>query len=755
LFGDLVRTRRRRLGLTQEDLAVKSGLGVRSLRSIEAGRTVRPRADTLRMLADALGLDSAEREAFYSVAAGGLPDAPDQTGWPTPAQLPPDVPGFAGRREYLDRLNGLLAEGGSVAGAVVISAIAGTAGVGKTALAVHWAHRVKERFPDGQLYVNLRGFDPAGSAVSPGEAVRAFLDALGVAPDRVPHDLDARVGLFRSLVSGRRVLVVLDNARDSDQVRPLLPGAPGCVVLVTSRNDLSALVAANGAWPMALDVLSGVEARELLTARLGGARVAAEPEGVGAIVAACARLPLALAIAAARIQQTGFRIADVGAELATAGRRLDVLDAGDRTSDVRAVLSSSYAALTPAAARLFRLLGLHRGPDISAAVAASLAADPLAEAKRRLTELIRANLLREHVTGRYGFHDLLRAYAAELCHNHDPEAERRAALTRLLDHYVHTAHAANWLVSTRREPMRLPLGSAAPGTTVNEIADRQHATAWLTVEYPNLRASLRQAADSAFDTHAWQLAWTVSDFLDLRGDWYELDTAWQIALDAARRLDHRRAAAYAHHALTNVYMCIGRYDECDHHARRAIELYAEAEDTLGQAATHRIVAAVHWRRGDPRLALAHGQQALVLYRGAGHQRGTANTLNSVGWYQAELGDQAAALASCEQALALLEHLGDRHGQAATWDTLGYAHHHLGAHARAADCYHRAIALYRHVGARQGEASSLHHLGDTHRAAGDPNAARDAWKQALEILTDLDDSDADAVRTKLQDTRNTR
>jgi transcriptional regulator with XRE-family HTH domain/tetratricopeptide (TPR) repeat protein len=744
LFGDLVRTRRRQLGLTQEDLAAKAGLGVRTLRNIEAGRILRPRPDTLRALADALGLDSAEREAFYLSTADRGPQDP---GRPTPAQLPPDVPGFAGRREHLARLGGLLSGTGSPPTAVVISAIAGTAGVGKTALAVHWAHRIRHRFPDGQLYINLRGFDPPGSAVRPAEAVRVFLDALGVAPDRVPYDPDARVNLFRSLLARRRVLVVLDNARDSDQVRPLLPGAAGCLVLVTSRNDLSGLVAADGARPLALDVLSDVEARELLAARLGREAVAAEAAAVDAIVAACARLPLALAIVAARVQWAGFRLADMAAELAAVGRRLDVLATGDGATDLRAVLSWSYGALTPAAARTFRLLGLHPGPDISAAAAASLAGEPPATARRVLTELVRANLLREGVPDRYSFHDLLREYAAGLAEHTDAEAERRAALTRLLDHYAHTAHAANWLVSTRREPMRLPLGPVAAGTTVDDVAD---AKRWLTVEHPNLRAVQRLAAESGFDAYAWQLAWTLTDFLDLRGDWPELGTVWRTALDAASRLGHRRAAAYAHHALANVGKCIGRYDECDHHAERAIALYSEVDDKPGQAATHRVMAAVYWRQGDPHRALDRAEQTLALYRAAGHERGTANALNSVAWYQIELRLHVEALANGEQALVLLERLGDRYGQAATLDTTGYAHHHLGAHERAIECFDRAIELFRGVGARHGEASALHHLGDAHRAVGDLDAARAAWTASLQIFTEIDDSDAAVVRTKLED-----
>src|SRR5439155_12904450 len=319
----------------------------------------------------------------------------------------------------LHRLDALL-DGGDAPTAVVVTAISGTAGIGKTALAVHWAHHARGRFPDGQLYVNLRGYDPAGQPVSPDEAIRGFLAALGVPPERMPPALAAQVSLYRSLLATRRVLVVLDNASDADQVRPLLPGAPGCLVLVTSRDSLVSLVAAEGARPLVLDLLPPGEARQLLTRRLDAARTAAEPDAVEDIVAACARLPLALAIAAARAATNPrLRLAALAAELR---ENLDALHGGDATSDVRAVFSSSYRTLTPPAARLFRLLSLCPGADVSAAATASLAGLPPARVRPLLAELTRAHLVSEHAAGRYTMHDLLRAYAAEQARAADPDA---------------------------------------------------------------------------------------------------------------------------------------------------------------------------------------------------------------------------------------------------------------------------------------------------------------------------------------------
>ena len=331
---------------------------------------------------------------------------------PVPAQLPPDVYGFTGRQLELDRLDALLSTPADHPTAVVISAIAGTAGVGKTATAVHWAHRVSRQFPDGQLYVNLRGFDPAGSPATPAEAVRGFLDALHIPAQRIPADLPAQIGLYRSLLGGRRMLVVLDNARDADQVRPLLPGVPGCLALVTSRNQLVSLVAVEGAHPLPLDLLTPGEARDLLARRLGAGRVAEAPDSVDAIITRCARLPLALAIVAARAATNPNVALDAFAEgLRDAPDQLDALTTGDAITDVRAVFSWSYQALEPPAARLFRLLGLCPGADIGIATVASLAGVTVAEVRPVLAELTRACLLTEQSPGRYAFHDLLRAYA--------------------------------------------------------------------------------------------------------------------------------------------------------------------------------------------------------------------------------------------------------------------------------------------------------------------------------------------------------
>jgi DNA-binding SARP family transcriptional activator/tetratricopeptide (TPR) repeat protein len=677
------------------------------------------------------------------------PPAPAASPAAVPAQLPGDVPGFAGRTDHLTRLDTVLATAAADAPtAVVITAVSGTAGVGKTALAVRWAHRVAARFPDGQLYVNLRGFDPGGQVMAPAAAVRGFLDALGVPAERIPAGLDAQAALYRSLLNGKRVLVVVDNARDADHARPLLPGTATALVVVTSRNQLTGLVAADGAHPVSLDLLSTEEARELLARRIDPGRIAAEPEAVEQIIGACARLPLALALVAARAAtHPTFGLTALSSELAAAGDRTGRLDAGDVLTQVRAVFSWSYTTLTPPTARLFRRLGLHPGPDTTAPAAASLAALPPPQTRRLLAELVRAGLLGESAPGRYGFHDLLAAYATHLTHTEDNEDEREAATVRLLDHYTHTAHTAARHLNPAREPIPVPLTPPAPGAVPEQPGDYDTALGWLDTERPVLLAAQQLAAGTGRDTHAWQLAWALDTVLNRRGRWHEWVGAWQAALPAAGRLPHP-AAAYTHRSLGQAAAMLGNRERAHTHLHHALHQFAEAGDPVGQAHTHQSLSYLWERRGRPEQALDHAQQALTLYQVADHRRGQADALNAVGWCRALLGDHTAALTYCQQALTLFEQLGDRAGQAGTWDSLGYAHHHLGHHTQAVDCYQQALTLTRDLSNRYEEGGTLTRLGDTHHADGQPEQARAAWTAALDILTSLNHPDSAVVRGKL-------
>ena len=640
---------------------------------------------------------------------------------------------------------------GDGAGAsAVIAVVSGTAGVGKTALAVQWAHRVADRFPDGQLYVNLRGYD-ADQPVTATEAVAGFLRALRVPPQDVPLTVDERAAAYRTLLAGRRMLIVLDNASSAEQVRPLVPGSAGCRVVVTSRDALGSLVATEGAHPLTLNLLTDAEAHQLLIRRLGADRVAAEPDAVQQIIVRCARLPLALAIVAARAAtHPDFPLATVAAGLSDAAGALDALDAldcGDAATDVRAVFASSYHALSAEAARLFRLLGLHAGSDLAAPAAASRAGVPVPQVHRLLNELTRAHLLTEYVPGRYTFHDLLRAYAAEQARRLDSAAERRAATHRALDHYLHTADAAASLLYPHRDPIELD--PPQPGVTAQGLGDSADALAWFTAEHAALLAAVELAADAGFDTHAWQLSRSLVNFLDGQGHWPDSAASQHAALAAATRLGNRHAQADAHRLLARVYTEMGFPTDAHNHLRRALELYEALGDSTGQAHSHHYLAALWERQSLYTLALPHALQALELYRAIGHRAGQAAALNAAGWCRAQLGDYEQALAHCTEAVAVQELIGDRFGEADTLDSIGYAHHHLGHHTQALSCYERALALHRQSGERRRQAETLAHLGDTHHAGGNAEGARRAWQHALTILDELSHPDADKVHAKLR------
>jgi DNA-binding SARP family transcriptional activator/tetratricopeptide (TPR) repeat protein len=671
---------------------------------------------------------------------------------PVPAQLPPAVYAFAGRSAELASLDAILpgtAQASSAEPAtVVISAVSGTAGVGKTALAVHWAHRVSARFPDGQLYVNLRGFDPGGPPLEPAEAVRGFLDAFGVPVALIPEGPPAQAALYRSMLAGKRVLVVLDNARDAEQVRLLLPGSPGCLAIVTSRNHLTGLVATEGAHPLVLDLLTAPDARDLLIRRLGARRVASEPDAVNDIIASCARLPLALTIAAARAATSpAFPLAVIADELRGASGALDPFDGGDLATDLRAVFSLSYRALSTGAARLFRLLGLHPGPDIAILAAASLAAIPPGQARAHLAELTRAHLLTEDSPGRYGFHDLLRAYATEQARTHDNHDTRHAAVHRVLDHYLHTGHRAAMLVRPSLEPITLT--RPEPGVIAGELATADEARHWFTTEYAMLLAAVRSAADSGFDAHAWQLAWNLTTFLHQRGLWRDQATAQHIGLAAARRAGDTTGEAHALHGLALGYARSGHFGDSCSYFQRALELFTKTGGHASQANVHSNLAWVAERLSRPVDALSHSLQALGLYRVAGHRAGQAMALNDVGYSHAQLGNYPQALTYCQQALTANQELGEHTGLAATWDSLGYIHHRCGHHQQAITCYERSLCLFRERADRCSEADTLDHLGDVHHTVGDIDAARRAWTRALCILDEIDHPDADHIRAKLR------
>jgi tetratricopeptide (TPR) repeat protein len=748
--------------LTYRELAAKTGWS-RSLIGLYLSGQALPPTDRFDVLVQLLGATPAEQGVLATIrdrveegrhagaVAGGDAGGRRDERLLVPRALPAPPPHFIGRESERRMLTQLMQAHADPGGSVAVAVIGGTAGVGKTALAVHWAHQVADHFPDGQLYVNLRGFDAAEQVMDPAEAVRCLLDALPVPPQRIPAGLDAQTALYRSLLAGRRMLIVLDNARDPGQVRPLLPGTPGCLVLVTSRNRLSGLVAADGAHPVMLDLLSPAEGRELLVRRLGAGRVDAEPDAVDEIVDRCARLPLALAIVAARAAtHPAFGLADLAGELRDTRRRWAALTNDDAATDVGSVFSWSYQALAPDAARLFRLLGLHPGPDLTAPAAASLAGLPPSDVRPLLSALTQAHLLAEPTPGRYALHDLLRDYAAEQALAVDTDEARQAASRRMLDHYLHTAYAADRLLSTLRDP--IPIGAPEPGCGPEALADAGQALDWFHAEHHVLLAAVNHAAATGFDRYTWQLAWALTTYLDRGGLWYDWIATMRPAAAAARRIGEASAEALAHRLLARAYMRLSHLDGAHTHLWHALDLFERGDDLIGQAHTHLNLSDLWEQQGRHAEAVDEARRALDLYRAAGHRPGQADALNTVGWCLAQKGEYAEAIPYCEEALVLHRDLGHGIVQATTWDSLGYAHHHLGNHAEAIACYRAAVDMFRELGARADEATTLTGLGDTHHAAGDTAAARDAWRRALAILDDLGHPDADDVHARLERTR---
>lgn len=689
-------------------------------------------------------------------------DGENAEGIPVPAQLPLEASGFSGRHEELAMLYAMLPAKSAGPGeadseaprpdeagaAVPIVVISGTAGIGKTALAIRFGRQVAKRFPGGQLYAPLRGLDPASTPVAPGEVLRSFLHALGVPPHRIPADTEERAALYRSLLDGKRMLIVLDCARNVAQVRPLLPGSPGCLVIVTSRNEMTGLVAAEGAMPLTLDVLSHAEAREMLARRLGRHRVAAEPEAAEEIIEACARLPLALSIAVGRAVGRPKRpLAELAAELRDARGRLDALEADDAATDVRAVLSWSYHQLSPAGARMFRLLGVHPGPDISLSAAASLAAVTRAQAGAALRELTRSHMVAEHLPARFSFHDLLRAYAIDQAERYDDESERRAALHRTLDHYLHTAMTATVRFSPHRSPLRM--ATPQPGVIPADFSAKEQAMAWFDAEVPVLLALITQAYAEGFDTHAWQIPWALSPFFSRRGRLQEYVASQEIALSAARRLDDQLAQAHAHHLLGQAQAWLDDYDAAEPNARQSLDIFRDLGDRAGEAAVLNGLSVMLERQGRYPEALALALDALRMLKAAGYWWAQGTLENTAGWLYAHLGQFDEALAHCQRALGLHRESGYRGGAGDALDSLGFIYRHLGDNTRSREQYEQAVAIYREIGDHFHEGQSLAALGETYVAQGDLAAAQAALRESLVILDRLPHALADEIRARLE------
>jgi tetratricopeptide (TPR) repeat protein/transcriptional regulator with XRE-family HTH domain len=786
VFGALVRAHRQRLGLTQEDLATKAGLSVRSIVKLEGGRIAVPRPPTVRLLAVVFGLTGAAADDFRRSAAGVATDPafdqPSAERVPAgrgrvPAQLPPDVSTFTGREAQLAALDAMAAAAADQPTAAFVAVVTGPAGVGKTALAVRWAHHVRDRFPGGQLYVNLRGYDPA-QPVAAADALARFLTALGVAAQDIPVDVDDRAARFRTEIADRRVLLLLDNASSVEQIRPLLPGTASCTALVTSRDTLPGLVAVDGALRVEVDLLPPGDADALLR-RLIGPRAKAEPAAAATLAEQCARLPLALRVAAELVvARPDATLADLVAELHDQRQRLTLLAAGDDPrASVSAVLSWSLRHLPPRAAHAFGLLGLHPGPDLDAYAAASLTGGTPAEARATLDILARAHLVHRTTPGRYGMHDLLRAYAAE-------QAERPVdgPRSRLFDHYLAAAATAmNVLFPTdavqcplssppaamprsdaaappaamprsdaAAAPAAMPRSDAAslPGAVAPAVAlppvpvDRDAARGWLDAERAALLAVVAQTATDGWPFHAVRLSSVLSRYL-AGGQPADAVAVHGHAVDAARATADLAGEAQARTALGAALLRLGRTDSAAEHLERAVALFADLGDPAGEARAHINIGLVALRLSRLPAAAAGFDTAMRLFRLSGDRSGEARALNNLGLVEERMGRYGPAEEHCRLALALYQEDGNLLGEASTLTDLGIVEHRLGRHEAAAGHHQRALTLFLDGRDRLGEAWARNGLGEAARSLGDPGGALTHHTAGLAAATIVDARDQQA------------
>jgi tetratricopeptide (TPR) repeat protein/transcriptional regulator with XRE-family HTH domain len=738
-----VRTHRARLGLTQEQVAQRAGLSERTLRNLEAGRIGRPYPDTIRRLADALELTGRYRHQLEEAARGVAPGLGLEGA--VPCLLPPSVADFTGREAEVAAVLDLLGvDGVQGAKAVVISAVAGKPGVGKTTLAVYVAHRLGGEFPDGQLYVNLQGAQ--AQPLEPGEVLARFLRALGMDGSSIPDGLEERAERYRTLLAGRRMLVVLDNAAGEAQVRPLLPGSPTCGVVVTSRARLTGL---EGAHLLDLEVLPPRAAVELLARVAGPDRVAAEPEAAAAIVGYCGRLPLAIRVGGARLAaRPAWSLARLAERLADEHQRLDELAAGDL--EVRASIALSYRALSDRQQRVFRRLGLLEAPDFPAWVAAAvLDLDP-ARGEDLVDGLVDAQLLEiagEDAVGqlRYRFHDLLRVYARECAAAEDPSRHQDAALARAWGGWLALAEAAD-----RRLPS--PTVGVTHGTAPRWPSTAPHGDggaasagpadplAWFEAERVAMVTAVAQAANRNMNELAWDLAGLLLGFLSARNHLDDWRSTHDVALAAAEREGDRRGQAYMLRGLGQFSIECDDLQTASTRLEQALALFDKLDDPYGWAHTLLTCGYVDRLRGHPERALDCFQRALEALTACGDQLGQAYAYWNFGLAYHEQGRLVDARANLEQALHGFHATGNRHFEAWVLRSLGLLHEHEGQPEPARACLHAALRLLTSLGDRFGQALVLQGLGEL---ASDRAQGRGLLAEALRLSRELNNRFAEA------------
>jgi tetratricopeptide (TPR) repeat protein/transcriptional regulator with XRE-family HTH domain len=738
-FAELLRQLRADAGLTQEELAEAAGLSPRSVSALERGVNLTARKDTARLLAGALGLTGPQRGLFEAAARGRAPAGQVLAAGEGAAAaaatrtLPRDIASFTGRAAELAQLAGAVTAAAAADGGVVgIHAIGGMAGIGKTAFAVHAAHRLAGGFPDGQFFLPLHAHTPGQRPVDPVDALASLLLTAGVGAAQIPPGLTARAARWRDYLAGKKVLLVLDDAASHEQVTPLLPGTEGSVVLITSRRHLTALAEAA---TISLDTLAPGEAATLLAGLAGRPGLGSGDGPAGEITRLCGYLPLAIGMLARQLHHhPAWTAADLAAELTAAAGRLELMRAENLS--VAAAFDLSYQDLTAGQQRLFRRLGTHPGTDIDAYAAAALDDTGLATARRHLDGLYDQYLLAEPTRGRYRLHDLLREHARALADAGDP-ADASAAAGRLLDYYAHTAaeagrHIATWNTVTVR-----PLPGARP-TVAPPLSTAGEASAWLEAERANLHAAAGYATASGRPGHAIAIPAAISGFLFARGHWDQAVGLHQAALATAGQAGDRAGQADALNELGILHRVTGAHPAAAASHQHALELYRGLGDRLGQASALDNLGRVQTETSEYPAAAASHQQALALYRDLGHRVGQALAIDNLGWVQSWTGDYPAAAASFEQALGMFRDLGHRVGQALAINDLGIVQAQTGEYPAAAASFKQALGMFRDLGDRQGQARVFLNLGVVQMLTGDYPAATASLTQALGMFRDLGD-----------------
>ena len=716
-------------------------------------------AATRRLLLDELGVEPGPhlRQIQHDIlndagAAAGVLGAAGAAGRIVPRQLPAAVRDFTGRLAELRELDALVTAADSGQGAVIVSAIGGMAGVGKTALAVSWAHRARGGFPDGDLFVDLRGYSPNSAPMPPAEALGMFLAGLGVLPHRVPASVPEQAAMYRTLLAQRRILVVLDNARSAEQVRPLLPAADGCLVLVTSRSRLAGLVARDGAHRILLDTLQPHEAHELLVRNIGAAHAEAEPEAVRELAACCGYHPLALRVAAEHIAaQPAGSIAALAAQLRDRLRRLDLLaPQDDEANGVRGVFDWSYEALSAPQRRLFRLLGLNDGPDIAAEAAAALAGYAVDDAATGLARLAEAHLVEPVSQGRVRLHDLIQVYASERVDWESAEHERDTAVRGLTGWYLHTACAARVALSPSLPPMApepVPLSSAAL-----EFDGHAAALAWFETERSNLLAATRLAERYRLYRIAWQIPTAMYGFFDLRKRYDDWVDSHQTALRCAREIGDQEAQGRIQCNLGNAYRPLRRLDDAIACYRDALEKFDHVGYRQGQAKVLGNIGTTYGEMNEPDDAVQAHESALDLFRDLGDEYGEALTRHNLGEVHLSTEAYSRAARSFAEALEIFESIEDVHGQARARAALGLATAYLGDTRAAMDLEQWSLDRFRALGDQWEEANVLDYLGTIHERLGHLEQAQTHWRQALALFDEIGDAHKlTALRTKVRPT----